>query len=53
MHDVAYYEVFAGFRFAVIMARLSDLLVDSGVLPADSDMRTNNIATQFTLSLIG
>ena len=52
MHDVAYYEVFAGFRFAVIMARLSDLLVDSGVLPADSDMRTNNIATQFTLSLI-
>lgn len=52
MGDVAYYEVFAGFRFAVIMARLSDLLVDAGVLPADSDMRRNNLATQFTTQLL-
>jgi len=51
--DLEYYEVFSGFRFAVIMCRLTDLLVGSGQLPADTDMGTNNLATQFTARLLG
>jgi aminoglycoside phosphotransferase (APT) family kinase protein len=43
--DVFYYEVFAGFRFAVIMLRLSELLRLNGLLPEDSDLWHNNLAT--------
>jgi aminoglycoside phosphotransferase (APT) family kinase protein len=53
MEHLEYYEIFAGFRFAVIMCRLTDLLVESGQLPADTDMGTNNLATQFTAQLLG
>jgi aminoglycoside phosphotransferase (APT) family kinase protein len=53
MRNVEYYEVFSGFRFAVIMVRLADLLVNSDLLPMDSDMGTNNLATQFTAQLLG
>ena len=53
VHDVEYYEIFSGFRFAVIMCRLTDLLVQSGQLPEDTDMGTNNLATQFTAQLLG
>jgi aminoglycoside phosphotransferase (APT) family kinase protein len=52
MQDLFFYEVFAGFRFAVIMLRLSDLLVGSDFLPQDSDMGTNNLATQFLATLL-
>jgi hypothetical protein len=52
MRDLFFYEVFAGFRFAVIMLRLSDLLVGSDILPQDSDMGTNNLATQFLATLL-
>jgi len=53
MRDLDYYQVFSGFRFAVILCRLSDLLIESDQLPADSDMGTNNLATQFTAQLLG
>ena len=53
MENLEYYQVFSGFRFAVIMCRLTDLLVESGQLPADTDMGTNNLATQFTAQLLG
>jgi aminoglycoside phosphotransferase (APT) family kinase protein len=53
MENLFWYQVFAGFRFAVIMCRLSDLLMGSGILPEDSDMGTNNLATQFTATLLG
>ena len=53
MENLFWYQVFAGFRFAVIMCRLSDLLMGTGVLPEDSDMGTNNLATQFTAQLLG
>lgn len=53
MENLEYYQVFSGFRFAVIMCRLTDLLVQSGQLPADTDMGTNNLATQFTAQLLG
>ncbi len=52
LQDLFYYEVFSGFRFAVIMCRLSDLLTGSDVLPEDSDMATNNLATQFLATLL-
>jgi len=51
--DLEWYQVFAGFRFAVIMVRLSELLKGSDLLPPDSDMATNNLATQFTAQLLG
>jgi hypothetical protein len=53
MQDLFWYQIFAGFRFAVIMCRLSDLLVGSELLPADSDMGSNNLATQFIAQLLG
>jgi aminoglycoside phosphotransferase (APT) family kinase protein len=52
MRDLFFYEVFAGFRFAVIMLRLADLLVGSDILEEDSDMGTNNLATQFLATLL-
>ncbi len=53
MRDLEYYQVFSGFRFAVILCRLADLMIESGQWPADSDMGTNNLATQFTAQLLG
>lgn len=41
-----YYEVFAAFRFAVIMMRVAQMMVEYEVLPSDSDLETNNIVTQ-------
>lgn len=52
VHDLFYYQVLAGFRFAIVMARLTDLLVTAGELPPDTDMGTNNLATQFVAQLL-
>lgn len=52
MRDLFWFQVFSGFRFAIIMARLSDLLVGSGMLPEEDSMATNNLATQFLASLL-
>jgi aminoglycoside phosphotransferase (APT) family kinase protein len=52
MQDIFYYEVFSGFRFAVVMLRLSDLLMGSNILPEESDMATNNLATQLLATML-
>jgi aminoglycoside phosphotransferase (APT) family kinase protein len=52
MQDIFYYEVFSGFRFAVVMLRLSDLLMGSNILPEGSDMGTNNLATQLLATML-
>jgi aminoglycoside phosphotransferase (APT) family kinase protein len=52
MQDIFFYEVFSGFRFAVVMMRLSDLLMGSDILPPDSDMGTNNLATQLLATML-
>jgi aminoglycoside phosphotransferase (APT) family kinase protein len=52
MQDLFYYEVFSGFRFGVVMVRLAELLMGSDILPDDSDMGTNNLATQFLATLL-
>jgi aminoglycoside phosphotransferase (APT) family kinase protein len=52
MQDLFFYEIFSGFRFAVVMLRLSDLLLESKILPAEADMRSNNLATQYLATLL-
>jgi aminoglycoside phosphotransferase (APT) family kinase protein len=47
-----YYEVFAAFRFAVIMCRLAQMLITFEALPPDSDMETNNIVTQLLAKML-
>lgn len=47
-----YYEIFAGFRFAVIMMRAGQMMVEYEVLPPDSDLETNNMATQLLEGLL-
>lgn len=52
VRHLGYYEIFAGFRFAVIMMRVSQMMMEYEVLPADSDMETNNIVTQLLEKLL-
>lgn len=46
MRHLRFYEIFAAFRFAIIMMRIAQMLAVYGLLPADSDMETNNTVTQ-------
>jgi aminoglycoside phosphotransferase (APT) family kinase protein len=52
-HDLRYYEVLAGLKFTVIMARLTGLLVEFDIVPADTDMAINNIPSRLTAALLG
>ena len=52
VNDLHYYQVFAGFRFAVIMIRLAQQQMEYGGLPADSDYETNNIVTRLLARLL-
>ena len=52
LDHLGYYQVFAGLRFAVIMARLAGMLIDYELLPPDSDMPTNNIPTQLLAKML-
>jgi aminoglycoside phosphotransferase (APT) family kinase protein len=47
-----YYEVFAAFRFAVVMIRVAQMIVEYGFLEADSDFETNNTVTQLLAKLL-
>ena len=48
-----FYEIFAGFRFAVIMIRLAQQMVHYGVMPADSKFETNNMVTNLLAKDLG
>jgi aminoglycoside phosphotransferase (APT) family kinase protein len=48
-----YYGVFAGFRFAVVMMRIAQMMIEFEVLPADTDLETNNIVTQLLARRLG
>jgi aminoglycoside phosphotransferase (APT) family kinase protein len=48
-----YYEVFAAFRFSVIMMRLAQQFVALDLLPADSDFETNNIPSRMLAEMLG
>jgi aminoglycoside phosphotransferase (APT) family kinase protein len=52
MRDIFFYEIFSGFRFGVVMLRLADLLMGSDILAGDSDMGTNNLATQLLTTML-
>jgi aminoglycoside phosphotransferase (APT) family kinase protein len=47
-----FYEVFAGFRFAVIMMRLAQMMITYEVIPPDSDLETNNIVTRLLATML-
>lgn len=44
--DVEYWEVFAGFRFATILARVGQQMVRLGVLPPGSEFPVDNTASR-------
>ena len=50
--DYEYYEVFASFRFSVIMARIFLQMKHFEVLPADVDMDQTNLSTPILESLL-
>lgn len=52
LHDLEYYEVLSGFKFAVIMARLAVLLKQWEVLPPDHEMAYDNTVTRLTDRLL-
>jgi aminoglycoside phosphotransferase (APT) family kinase protein len=47
-----YYELFAGFRFCVIMGRLTVIFKDWGLIPADNDMASNNAPARLTADML-
>jgi aminoglycoside phosphotransferase (APT) family kinase protein len=47
-----YYEVFAAFRFAVIMIRVGEQLISAGIFPSDSDFAINNTVTPLLARLL-
>lgn len=51
--DVAYYEALAALRGAVIMVRLARMMIDAGILPADSEMAENNGSSRILADLLG
>ncbi|MCU1599695.1 MAG: aminoglycoside phosphotransferase [Frankiales bacterium] len=47
-----YYELFAGFRFCVIMGRLTEIFKDWGLIPPDNDMASNNAPARLTADML-
>lgn len=47
-----YYELFAGFRFCVIMGRLAVIFKDWGLIPADHDMGQSNAPVVLTTKML-
>lgn len=53
LRDLRWFEIFAGFRFAVILVRLATLLKGADILEVDSDFDRNNLATQLLARELG
>jgi aminoglycoside phosphotransferase (APT) family kinase protein len=47
-----YYEMFAAFRFSVIMIRVAQMIVEYGFMDGDSDMETNNPVTKLLAKML-
>lgn len=52
VEHLAYYEVFAAFRFSVIMIKVAQMIVEYGFMEADSDFEVNNTPTQLLAKLL-
>jgi aminoglycoside phosphotransferase (APT) family kinase protein len=50
---VDFYEVYAGFRFAVVMMSLTRLFIADGLMPPDTDFDRNNTVTQCLAPMLG
>jgi aminoglycoside phosphotransferase (APT) family kinase protein len=50
--DLQFYEVFAGFRFAVVMIRIARMAAGYG-MPVPDDMESNNGVTQVLAGILG
>ena len=50
--DLEFYEVFAGFRFAVVMIRIARMAAGYG-MPVPDDMESNNGVTQVLAAILG
>jgi aminoglycoside phosphotransferase (APT) family kinase protein len=51
--DVAYWEVFAGFRFATIMTRVAQQMIRFAILPAVSSVPSDNTASRMLATVLG
>jgi aminoglycoside phosphotransferase (APT) family kinase protein len=53
VRHLEYYEIFAAFRFSVIMMRVAQQLEEHGLLPRGSDFETNNTCTRLLAAMLG
>jgi aminoglycoside phosphotransferase (APT) family kinase protein len=51
--NVEFYELYSGFRFAVIMMSLTRLFIADGLMPPDTDFDRNNTVTQCLAPMLG
>jgi len=52
LEDLFWYDVFAGWRYASILARLSELYAAIGKIPPDTDAASNNITTRMLATML-
>jgi aminoglycoside phosphotransferase (APT) family kinase protein len=52
LRELDFYEVFAAFRFCVIMGKLALIFKDWGLLPADDGMAQDNTVTRLTETVL-
>jgi aminoglycoside phosphotransferase (APT) family kinase protein len=53
VRDIEYYEIFAGTRLSIIMARAAHMMIEAGLLPPEATMALNNPASQLLAKLLG
>jgi aminoglycoside phosphotransferase (APT) family kinase protein len=53
MRDMEYYTILSGFKFTVVMARIGQLFIHYGLVPADNDFPYNNTASQLLAKDLG
>lgn len=52
LDDLFWYDVFAAWRYASILLRLSDLYAETGEIPAGTDAGQNNITTRMLAAML-
>lgn len=50
--DLFYYEVWAAFRFALVLIRIADQMTEFGIMPPGSGFERNNPATQMLAKML-
>jgi aminoglycoside phosphotransferase (APT) family kinase protein len=51
--DLDYYQVFAGYRFSVVMMRVIDLVIEFGYAPGDATQGVDNNCSRLLAELLG